>query len=151
MESHGKFIISLDFELLWGVRDKRSVNEYGENIAQVWNIIPRILHLFEEYQVRATFATVGFLFASDREELLKNVPDRKPDYQDKNLSPYIDHILQLKPDESKYHFASQLIELIGSSPYQEIGTHTYSHYYCLEPGQTPGDFKADLHYGHPHG
>jgi hypothetical protein len=26
----------------------------------------------------------------------------------------------------------------------EVGTHTYSHFYCQEPGQTVSDFKADL-------
>src|SRR3546814_19442015 len=27
---------------------------------------------------------------------------------------------------------------------QEIATHSYSHYYCLEPGQTDDQFRADL-------
>ena len=42
------------------------------------------------------------------------------------------------------HFAPSLIEAIRQRPRQEIGTHTYSHYYCLEPGQTRDAFAADL-------
>ena len=33
---------------------------------------------------------------------------------------------------------------IRSFPHQEIGTHTFSHYYCLEEGQDVAAFKADL-------
>jgi hypothetical protein len=33
---------------------------------------------------------------------------------------------------------------IRDTPNQEIATHTFSHYYCLEPGQTADDFRADL-------
>ena len=29
-------------------------------------------------------------------------------------------------------------------PNMEIGTHTFSHYYCLEDGQTNEQFKEDL-------
>jgi hypothetical protein len=32
----------------------------------------------------------------------------------------------------------------GMCPGQEIGTHTFSHYYCLEPGQQPEQFEDDL-------
>ncbi|MGZ3329170.1 MAG: hypothetical protein ACXU85_18615, partial [Xanthobacteraceae bacterium] len=28
---YGTFVISLDFELLWGVRDKRTITDYGAN------------------------------------------------------------------------------------------------------------------------
>lgn len=31
----GAFVISLDFELMWGVRDKRTIADYGRNILGV--------------------------------------------------------------------------------------------------------------------
>jgi hypothetical protein len=37
-----------------------------------------------------------------------------------------------------------MVRRIASCPNQEICTHTFSHYYCLEPGQTPGQFAADI-------
>jgi peptidoglycan/xylan/chitin deacetylase (PgdA/CDA1 family) len=43
-----------------------------------------------------------------------------------------------------YHFGLSLIRRIMSCPGQEIGTHTFSHYYCLEPGQDERAFRADL-------
>jgi hypothetical protein len=37
-----------------------------------------------------------------------------------------------------------LIRQIAATPGQEVATHTFSHYYCLEPGQTAAEFAADL-------
>jgi len=42
MNHGGTFVISLDFELLWGVRDKRTVADYGANILGVRRVIPAI-------------------------------------------------------------------------------------------------------------
>src|SRR3546814_9234323 len=37
-----------------------------------------------------------------------------------------------------------MVRRILQCPDQEIATHSYSHYYCLEPGQTDDQFRADL-------
>lgn len=42
------------------------------------------------------------------------------------------------------HFASSLLQRIQSTPYQAIGSHTFSHYYCREQGQTKNEFDSDL-------
>ena len=46
--------------------------------------------------------------------------------------------------EKIYHFAPALIEQIKKTPGQEIGTHTFSHFYTLEKNTTIGQFKNDL-------
>ena len=145
-KSTGKFVISLDFELLWGVRDKKSIRTYGDNILGVWDVLPRMLNTFEEYSIKATFATVGFLFAANKTELLEYTPTKKPDYTNKALSPYNGHfdIINEKEDQDPYHFAPALLDLIAQHKDQEIASHTFSHYYCLEKGQTEEDFKQDI-------
>ncbi|WP_299523357.1 polysaccharide deacetylase family protein [Winogradskyella sp.] len=145
MKTTGKFIISLDFELLWGVRDLQTTDTYGENILGVWEALPKMLKAFEKNGVKATWATVGFLFASSKKELLNYCPTNRPSYLVKNLSPYNGHFDQLEEEEEqdKYHFASKLIKLIRKYPNQEIATHTFSHYYCLERGQTKEEFNDD--------
>jgi peptidoglycan/xylan/chitin deacetylase (PgdA/CDA1 family) len=146
MEKCGKFVISLDFELLWGVRDKKTIEQYGENIRNVHQVIPKLLALFQKYEVKATFSTVGFLFFENKAELNQAIPSTLPDYENKNLSPYNGHfdLVGNSYEEDQYHFAPQLIKQIKIYPEQEIGTHTFSHYYCLEKGQTTEAFKADL-------
>ncbi|MEH7344378.1 polysaccharide deacetylase [Bacillus sp. JJ1532] len=145
MSDNGKLVISLDFELYWGVRDKKSLESYKENLLGVWTAIPAILELFEKYGIHATWSTVGFLFLKSREELIDNCPQQKPVYLNSNLSPY-EHIYNIgsNEEEDPYHFAPSLIQKIISYPYQRIGTHTFSHYYCLEQGQNINSFKADI-------
>lgn len=141
----GKLVISLDFELFWGVRDKRTIDGYGPNIIGVQKVIPALLDAFDRYSVKGTFSTVGFLFARNKEELLSFIPDRKPLYTDPRLSPYPE-IATIGNDESAdpYHFGFSLLRMIKENGRHEIGTHTFCHYYCLEPGQGPEDFRADL-------
>jgi len=140
----GLFVISLDFELFWGIRDKYSFSQYGPNVLGVWKVIPELLKLFSEYQISATFATVGAMLSADLNELKNFVPDEKPSYSDPNLSPYngyIDDSVNHSPD---YFFGKKMIELIETENRHEIGSHTFSHYYCLEPGQKQSEFEADL-------
>ena len=82
---NGKFVISLDFELFWGVRDQVEIEDYGENIKGVHSVIPRMLETFSQYRIRATFAIVGFLFFENKLELLNNLPEKLPEYTDKLL------------------------------------------------------------------
>ncbi|SHF28301.1 Polysaccharide deacetylase [Seinonella peptonophila] len=143
--SNGVFMISLDFELYWGVRDKLTKEAYGKNILGVRSVIPAVLKLFKQYHIHATWAIVGFLFFKNKGELINQLPEQLPNYEDKNLSPYpyIDS-LNSSEFEDPFHFSPSLIKIISTHLYQEIGTHTFSHYYCLEKGQTKAEFEKDL-------
>jgi peptidoglycan/xylan/chitin deacetylase (PgdA/CDA1 family) len=142
---NGKFVISLDFEIYWGVRDAVKLENYKEHLLGVHTVIPRLLDIFNRYKINATFATVGFLFFDNKVELLSSLPDRKPQYSNVTLSPYTNHLKTIGENEENdpYHFGAKLIQLIRHKG-QEIGSHTFSHYYCLEKGQTTEDFKEDL-------
>jgi hypothetical protein len=102
-----------------------------------------MLALFEEYDIAATWATVGILFAKSRQEFQEFAPAVKPQYADILLFPYREPIGENEVDDP-LHFAPSLIEAIRKTPRQELATHTFSHYYCLEPGQSREAFKADL-------
>ena len=143
--TNGKLVISLDFEIYWGVRDAVELENYKEHLLGVHSVIPRLLEIFNAYNINSTFATVGFLFFKDKQELLRNLPPKKPTYSDSNLSPYNGHFHNVDEDEEKdpFHFGASLIQQINNAG-QEIGSHTFSHYYCLEKGQTKEDFKEDL-------
>jgi peptidoglycan/xylan/chitin deacetylase (PgdA/CDA1 family) len=142
---NGQFVISLDFELLWGLRDHADRQSYGANILGAREAVPRMLDLFAENDIHATWATVGFLFCDNKEELIECAPELLPEYENKALSNYA-YFNEVGPNETAdpYYFAPSLIENIKKAPFQEIGTHTLSHYYCLEDGQTSESFEADL-------
>jgi hypothetical protein len=140
----GAFVISLDFELHWGVRDQFPVNGvYTPNLVGARTAVPKMLRLFEAFDIAATWATVGFLFARSKEELLSFYPKVKPTYTHKKYDPYQEP-LGNGEDDDPLHYAPSLIEQIKNTPKQEIGTHTFSHYYCLEAGQTAEAFRDDL-------
>jgi peptidoglycan/xylan/chitin deacetylase (PgdA/CDA1 family) len=141
----GKFVISLDFELRWGVRDVYPEGQYDRWLLGGRLAIPRILELFERYDIAATWATVGFLYARDRDELLSHLPDVRPTYLDPRLSPY-QEINGVGRDEKEdpLSFAPSLLDQIAATPLQELATHTFSHFYTIEPGQTESQFAADL-------
>ena len=142
---NGNFVISLDFEIYWGIRDVLELDQYRDHLLGVRTVIPGVLHLFDKYHINATFSTVGMLFFNDKEELLAGLPERKPQYTNKRISPYEGHFDEVGRDETDdiFHFAPSLIKMIRQSG-QEIGCQTFSHYYCLENGQTVEDFRDDL-------
>lgn len=139
----GIFTVSLDFELYWGVRDKRTIAGYEANLRGVRKAVPAILQAFSDYGIHATWAVLGFLYFRDADELKRNLPTLKPAYDNPGLSPYgyIEEADSLDPD---LHFAPDLIEMIRNTPGQEIGTHTFSHFYGLENGQNAAAFRADI-------
>ena len=139
------FVISLDFELAWGVRDRRSLEAYKRNLMGAREAVPALLRLFSEYGVHATWATVGFLFCNGRDEAIVASPAMRPQYRDRALFPY-DDLPGLGDDEAAdpLHFAPSLLRMIQVTPHQEIGTHTLSHFYCLEDVQSVDVFRADL-------
>jgi peptidoglycan/xylan/chitin deacetylase (PgdA/CDA1 family) len=137
-------VISLDFELAWGVRDRPGfADSYRPNLLGVRRAIPKMLALFREFDVAATWATVGFLFARGRDELHDYWPKTRPRYANSALDPYRD---ALGDDEQSdpVHFAPSLIAQILDTPRQEIGSHTFSHFYCLEAGADESTFRADI-------
>ncbi len=138
-------VISFDFELHWGVAERVHGPEhpYWRNLLGAREAVPQLLALFEERGIHATWATVGFLFAHGRRDLEAFVPERRPQY----VRPAVDNY-RITPGESEeedpVHFAPRLIAAIRRTPGQELASHTFSHYYCNEPGQDEPAFLADL-------
>lgn len=142
---HGVFLISLDFELYWGMHDKLTLDAYRANLLGVRVAVPAMLDCFARYDIHATWATVGFLFFDSRDALMAGVPSEQPEYTNHALSPYRNlTTIGANEETDPFHYAPSLIRLIQSYPHQEIATHTFSHYYCLEDGQTRETFRADV-------
>lgn len=114
--NHGAFCISIDLERGWGIWDQPDADYFEHCIRLETEIVSRLLEMFAQYKISATWAIVG--------RLLERSDD--PDRQDASL-----------------WFGSQDIEKIRSAiPTQDIGTHSFSHIYCGEA--TDLDFAADL-------
>jgi peptidoglycan/xylan/chitin deacetylase (PgdA/CDA1 family) len=146
MEFPGVFTISLDFELHWGCFETMSLDDQQQQyFRNTIDVIPQMLKLFSEKNVHVTWATVGMLFMRNKSEWMHNKPALVPSFDNPKVSAYNwieEH--GFYSEEDPFHFAPQLIQQIQSAPHQELATHTYAHYFCLEKGQTPQQFKTDI-------
>ena len=138
------FTISLDFELFWGVYDVASVESYGSNILGGRKAIPVILSLFKKYNIHATWGTVAMASFENKKELMSYLPEIRPVYPMSNIDPY-GHLKNVGKNESEdpYHFGYSLLQKIIAVDGMEIGSHSFSHFYCLEENNKQA-FRADL-------
>jgi peptidoglycan/xylan/chitin deacetylase (PgdA/CDA1 family) len=147
VQARPALVVSIDVELAWGLRDLLPPDggAYRENLLGARRALPRLLDLFRAYDVAASWAMVGFLMAGSRDELMDCAPPPhlRPSYADRRLDPYGEP-LGRDEDADPLHFGASLVAQIQACPRQEIASHTFSHYYCLEPGQTRASFAADL-------
>lgn len=140
--SHGKFVISLDFEMFWGVEDTQSIAGYGRNVQGEWQAIPRMLGRFRTHGVRATWATVGAIMCRDYREWRTRRRTRTPSAA--APGPCADLEDALVKQNPTLFFARPLVERILETDGQELATHTYSHFYCQARDATPEGFLDDL-------
>lgn len=140
----GAFCVSLDFELGWGMRDKLSSDALERRMRATRDVIPRLLTLFDDYGVRATWATVGLLLCESADEARELAP-AGPAYVDASLSSS-PTLASLHGGEREHPiwFAPSLVRRIVATHGQELGAHTFAHLYPLEAGVTLADFEADL-------
>ena len=140
-------ITSLDFELFWGMQDGWKLEEYQENILGGRKAIPKLLKLFQKHGIHTTWATVGFMLADNYEDVQQYFPGKSllPSYDNEKLSSYRCFAdIGKNEEEAPCFYALSLIRNVSETEGQEIGTHTFSHYYCRENGQTIEQFEADM-------
>ncbi len=140
----GALVVSLDFELHWGMRDHadRSSAAYAE-LGPSRRVTEDLAARLASRGIRATWATVGFLFASSETELGGFRPALRPAYRRAEYDPYREPVGR-DEDADPEHLAGSLVRLVAATPGQEVGSHTFSHYYCLEDGQDEAALRADL-------
>lgn len=143
----GTFTISLDFELHWGGFEKWPLAAYKEYFLNTRSVIPEMLRLFGQYEIHVTWATVGLLFCESRDQVMREGPVLKPSYHQAELGAY--HYIDRQgigsgEADDPFHYAPTLVREIIRTPFQEIATHTFGHYYCQEAGQRTEEFRSDL-------
>src|SRR4051812_27916346 len=86
--SFPKIIISLDFELIWGVFDHFNMNKNKDYFDNTLYVIPQLLDKFAKHEIQVTWATVGMLGNENWDEWYSNIPDLQPTYINKKLDAF---------------------------------------------------------------
>lgn len=143
----GTFIISLDFELLWGLSgwNQDQIEAYKSHIEGSLLALKRILEVLARYDMKCTIAFVGGMNYRSIDEINKAAPKHRPQYNNTLFSSYeslIPSIDKLYPNN--LFFCKDIITDLSKNPKVELASHTFSHYYCLEEGQSSQEFDADI-------
>jgi peptidoglycan/xylan/chitin deacetylase (PgdA/CDA1 family) len=145
----GVFVISIDTELAWSVVHRGAVSSEhlsSDRVAAERGIVGDLLNLFEEHDVKATWATVGHLFLDECHavEGRKHPEILRPNYEWFDGDWFaLDPSTDLSQDPMWY--GSDIVQMIRQSqPSQEIGSHSFSHLIVGDPGCSAEAFASDL-------
>lgn len=117
----GTFVISLDFELAWGTRGRPAAARVGPYLDGAREAIRGLLDLFDEFNISATWATVGALLMAQPGAQRRHRMITSSRFDD---IPPGDHI------SAPNWYAEDILDQILNCPVpQEIGCHTLTHLY----------------------
>jgi peptidoglycan/xylan/chitin deacetylase (PgdA/CDA1 family) len=133
----GIFTLSLDFELIWGTLDVFGPRRFAHSCRIERAIVmDRLLSLFEEFRIPATWCVVGHLFL----ERCRRVGGRvHPEIARPSHSWVTGDWFQHDPcgdeTEQPLFYGRRVLEKIASCRVpQEIGSHSFSHVIFGDPG-----------------
>lgn len=124
------FVLSIDTELAWGTRGDAYFKSDYEHTREV---IQRLLALCTKYEIRATWAVVGHLCLSECSRDAKGIlhPDiiRPEGWVGANDWFSIDPASSR--EQAPIWYGDDVVRAIQTcSPAQEIGSHSFSHFYA---------------------
>lgn len=144
---NGHFIISLDYELFWGLSGWNEVqlSSYRRNIENANKALRNIVLLLKKYDIKASIAFVGAMNNDSMKGYAEENKGYVPKYNDKKFAA-INSVIPYVIKEKRYDwlFSSDMIDWLKTNSNIELATHTYSHFYCLEDGTNEDNFKEDL-------
>ncbi len=143
----GIFSISLDFELIWGTLDLFGKEKFERDCRiERAVVIDRLLELFGELDISATWLVVGHLFL-DKCEPRAGVhhPEIVRPQHSWVKSDWFSHDPGLDERSEPLFYARHLVEKIRDfHVHQEIGSHSFSHIIYGDIGCSEAAAESDL-------
>ena len=143
---HGVFTLSLDFELIWGTLDHgpEAFSEACER--ERTQVVGRLLALFEEFEIPATWCVLGHLLLESCEQRngLKHPEIVQPRHAWVQ-GDWFAHDPCGTVESDPIFYGRSLVESIRSCRVrQEIGCHSFSHPIFGDPGCTRATAETEL-------
>ena len=129
----GTFVVSLDFELAWGTRGRPSADKVSRYLEGTRPAIDRMLQLFQQYEISATWVMVG--------GLLLGGSSRHPLLSDARYDDIPSGDCRSEPN----WYAEDIVQKIRVCDVpQEIGCHTLTHMYVNESSESRQQLDWEL-------
>ena len=126
---HGVFTLSLDFELIWGTMDLFGPERFRRACEIERSLVGRLLDLFVEYDVSATWCVLGHLFldSCSLQAGCKHPEIIRPKHP-WHRQDWFTHDPCGTEETAPLFYARSLLDKIRACPTaQEIGSHSFSH------------------------
>ncbi len=143
----GIFTMSIDFEFAWGYVDQKLDKKAEEKISQELAIFPRLISLFEKYDMPATWAIVGHLLEKNCqwENSLPHPEYERPIRKNEKTDWFLNHPSQNEPASPLWYDTGNLINIIKESKVgHEIASHSYAHLIYDETVTNQKVVKTDI-------
>lgn len=139
----GAFILSLDFELIWGTLDLFGTNGFRRACAIERSIVvDRLLDLLHEYEVSATWCVLGHLF-------LGTCDGRHPEIVRPThawvTGDWFAHDSGGNEETAPLFFGRRLVErILSCRTRQEVGAHSFSHVIFGDSGCSAATAESEV-------
>jgi peptidoglycan/xylan/chitin deacetylase (PgdA/CDA1 family) len=144
--NRGAFTISLDFELIWGTLDLFGPSGFREACEKERLLIERLLDLFVEYEIPATWCILGHLFLKECgcSDGRKHPEIIRPSHS-WCKKDWFEHDPCSDEEKAPLYYGRSLVSKIRSCPVeQEIGCHTFSHVIFGDVGCSRATAESEL-------
>jgi peptidoglycan/xylan/chitin deacetylase (PgdA/CDA1 family) len=142
----GVLTISLDFELIWGTLDLFGPDKFARACLAERELVPRLLDLFVEFDVRATWCILGHLFLQSCNcvQGSKHPEIVRPRHA-WHSNDWFEHDPCTTEESAPLFYGRELVERIRSCAVaQEIGCHSFSHAIFGDSGCSAQTAESEL-------
>lgn len=119
----GQFTISLDTEIAWGKIESNRREQFYPLFENTKDVIERLIDLFDQYEIPATWGIVGRLVEKEK-PFISKLENFYPNQTDALL--YNDN--KRNKSDNSYLYYPKLLDLLKQAKVEhDIGSHSYSH------------------------
>ncbi|GAA4125011.1 polysaccharide deacetylase family protein [Knoellia locipacati] len=142
--SRGVMLISIDTEMAWGAVHHGSPNRY--HWPEERDVLRSLLDILDEYDVPATWATVGHLFLEGCENVEGDVHPEiaRPDYPWLAQDWFEDDPCAPATEDSRWYAPDLVREILERRTRHEVASHGFSHLIVGDPGCSAEVFDSEL-------
>lgn len=138
IDKTGYFVVSLDFESMWGAIGSKDVKGFEKRTRFEYEIVDGLIERFTQHNIHTTWGIVGALTCKTKEEMI-SLLEQDIFYKEWNVG-----VQDIIRKSNKYYYLKNQIETLSNTPNVEIASHTFSHAYVNSESISKSDIRNEL-------